>query len=169
MSKAEKLGQWWGGLSLLAKFIAMVAVLVAIAAIAGGAHALSGPGNVPLDKVASFPTAATSAKTTAATSTVANRSPEWQLAFIQSNDPSLSDSDPLVAAFARHLDSLEAKTTNARSHIADITVNCWQTVNAEGFDDSLMRVIQELDTSVPNGLHMELSEVAAAWVLLRIK
>jgi hypothetical protein len=51
MPKAEKLGRWWGGLSGLAKFIVVIAALVAIGAIGGGVNALSGPGEIPADKV----------------------------------------------------------------------------------------------------------------------
>jgi len=93
---------------------------------------------------------------------------DWLLASINANDPALKTTDPSIKVFREHLLSLETKTTSDQQEIADITVKAWQIANDEGYEDSLLRVMEELDRSIPEDFpKMDLAEIGAAWLTLR--
>lgn len=99
---------------------------------------------------------------------VKERPTEWLLASINAEDPGLDADDDSVYVFRRHLLSLTRKTTSSQQEIGDISVKTWTLVKEKGFPDTLLRVIEELDTSIPDGgAKMELAEIAAAWMVLR--
>lgn len=101
--------------------------------------------------------------------TAAEPTIEYQLAVIHSEDNSLDSDDPLVGQFSDLLDSIESKTTNTRTEIADISVAAWQDSESMGYPDSLLQTMQNLDNSMPEGsesLNLDFVEVAAVYLTL---
>jgi len=99
---------------------------------------------------------------------LASKPLDWLLASINANNPALKTTDPSIKVFRRHLLGLEKKTTSDQQAIADITVKAWQIVTDEGYDDSLLRVMEELDRSIPDDSpKMDLPDIGAAWIKLR--
>lgn len=94
---------------------------------------------------------------------------EWQLAVIRSGG-SVQKTDPLVAEFARHLDSLTAKTKQSRQQVADMSVKTWQILRDEvNSREDLLQVMADLDGSIPHSTEIkwDLAEVAALYIVLR--
>lgn len=135
---------------LIVGFVAVCLIIIAVDLVSGSAK-----------------TTPTTARSTATTSGVADHSPEWILAYIYSDDASLREDEAIVRKFSTYLDSLEGKTTYNRSRIADVIAATWQEVQDRGYSDSILRVAQELNTSIPAGVTLDLAEVAAAWVIIR--
>ena len=64
--------------------------------------------------------------------------------------------------------SLEKKTTNDQQEIADSTVKAWEIVGDSGYDDTLLRVIEELDRSIPDDFSKTDLAASATWLTLRM-
>jgi len=93
---------------------------------------------------------------------------DWVLASINASNPGLSEEDPSVAVFRDLILNLERKTANSQQEIADMSVKAWQIVGDEGYDDSLLFVMQELDRSIPDEMTgLDLADIGAAWLALR--
>ena len=66
---------------------------------------------------------------------------EYKLAVIHSSGD-VPEDDPLVAAFATALDSLEAKCPEDRQRLADMGVRTQQMLTTDGVNESLLEVFQ---------------------------
>lgn len=73
---------------------------------------------------------------------------EQQLATINLGSPA-DASDPAIEEFRTVLDSIEAKTPNARQEIADQTVATYQELQKMGRSEGLLEVMQALDGAIP--------------------
>jgi hypothetical protein len=92
---------------------------------------------------------------------------EWKLAVIHSGNNSLAKGDSLVSEFSDLIDSIQAKTTNTRTEISDMTVFTWQESEAMGYPDSLLQTMRNLDNSMPAGSDdLDFAEIAAVYLTL---
>ena len=94
---------------------------------------------------------------------------EYKLAVIEKGG-FVEEDDELVKEFKFLLDNLSKKVINNRQEIADIAVYTKQRLEDEHkIKLSLLKVMKDLDASIPEGIeNIKLEEIAAAYIVLII-
>lgn len=97
---------------------------------------------------------------------IENETVEYKLATLYAGSPVDKD-DITVYQFKELLDKLEKKTINIRMDIADITVTAQRLLKEHGINRTLLQILDDFNTSIPNELKdMKLEEVASAYMVL---
>jgi len=95
---------------------------------------------------------------------------EYKLAVVDGHS---NPSDELKRRYGRALDLLERYCPETREHIADMTVNIQKELQKENIDESLLELLQNFRTSIPEkakqGELGKCSEIFSAYAVLRIK
>ncbi len=90
---------------------------------------------------------------------------EYKMATIDNGY--IDKSDTIINSYKILLDSLEKKTINTRIDISDITVTAQGLLKERGINRSLLNILKDFDTSIPEGLTgMKLEEVASLYMVL---
>ena len=102
------------------------------------------------------------------TPTYTQADPEFKLATLDAGAP-VEGNDPIIARYAKGLDSLEGKCNDERIQLSDYAVTAQQLLSKAGItDDSLLTILQDVDKGIPNGApKMTCADVFAAYVTLR--
>lgn len=92
---------------------------------------------------------------------------EYKLAVIDRGG-NLDTDDPLVGQFRSVLDALVEKCSDSRQRIADMGVTAQGLLQDKGVDVGLIRVMQDVDRSIPSGLgEQPCADVFASYVTLQ--
>jgi len=90
---------------------------------------------------------------------------EYKMATIDNGY--IDKEDPIINNYKILLDSLGKKTINSRIDISDITVTAQRLLKEHGINKSLLSILKDFDTSIPDGLDgMKLEEIASAYMVL---
>ena len=91
---------------------------------------------------------------------------EYKLAVVHEGG-FVAEDDPLVQQFRQVLDSLEPKCTESRQKIADMGVAAHDLLKDKGVSLSLLRVMQDVDYSIPAELSSQpCADIFATYVTL---
>lgn len=103
-----------------------------------------------------------------ASASESKETPEYMLASIDAGHPLESD-DGTVDDYARALDSLEGKCSNARTRLGDMAVKGQELLSDKGVEESLLSILRNVRLSIPDSLPAgtECADIYAAYVLLR--
>lgn len=104
--------------------------------------------------------------TTTETKAIEEYTVEYKLATLYSGSP-IEEDDVTVYQFKNLLNSLEKKTINSRINIADITVTTQRLLKEKGISRTLLQILNDFDTSIPDGSSgFKLEEIASAYMVL---
>jgi len=99
-------------------------------------------------------------------STTEDYTVEYKMACIDKGEY-LDEDDPVINEYSILLDSLMEKTTNSRIDISDIIVTTQRLLKENGVDMSLLNILKDLDSSIPEeSPKLELEDIAAAYIVL---
>ncbi len=93
---------------------------------------------------------------------------EYKMATIDNGF--IDKEDLIINNYKILLDSLEKKTINSRIDISDITVTAQRLLKEKGINRTLLQILNDFDTSIPDGSSgFKLEEIAAAYMVLMTK